>query len=211
VLPSTLQALVILFLALMPGAFYIWTFERQVGPWSVGLPDRLPRFIGASTVFHVVMAPVSYWIWKHYFSDEQCEHGNPWLLWAAAAWVIVCPGLLGSFAGRGVRLRQSWAMGSVGPAPTPRAWDAFFLDNPIGWIVLRLKSGSWIGGELAEYSYASAGFESPDLYISSAAEVDPDTGQFQVDDDGNVLLRESGLLVRWDEVEYFEFIPGVRK
>jgi hypothetical protein len=37
--------------------------------------------------------------------------------------------------------------------------------------------------------------------------VDPDTGEFRLID-GRPSLRESGLLVRWEEVEYLEFIDA---
>jgi hypothetical protein len=39
-------------------------------------------------------------------------------------------------------------------------------------------------------------------------EVDPDTGEFLFDDDGDPRLRGSGILIRWDEVEYLEFLDA---
>ncbi len=35
-------------LALVPGALYVWGFERVVGNWGVRLSDRLLRFVGVS-------------------------------------------------------------------------------------------------------------------------------------------------------------------
>lgn len=37
----------------------------------------------------------------------------------------------------------------------PTAWDAVFSPHPAGWILMKLKSGDWMGGEYAEGSYAA--------------------------------------------------------
>jgi len=55
-------------------------------------------------------------------------------------------------------------------------------------------------------SYAAGYPEEPDLLIAEAAEVDPDSGEFVFDASGNPRLRGSALLVRWNEVEYLEFV-----
>jgi hypothetical protein len=39
-------------------------------------------------------------------------------------------------------------------------------------------------------------------------DLDPETGEFVVDDDGNVALLDGGILVRWEEVEHLEFIDA---
>jgi hypothetical protein len=44
--------------------------------------------------------------------------------------------------------------------------------------------------------------------IAEAAEVDPETGEFVFDEAGRPLLTGSALLVRWDEVEYLEFLDA---
>jgi hypothetical protein len=38
------------------------------------------------------------------------------------------------------------------------------------------------------------------------AEVDPETGEFALDEDGDLVVRSSGILIRWDEVEYLELV-----
>ena len=75
-----------------------------------------------------------------------------------------------------------------------------------------MKSGTWIGGVYGTIggvrSY-SAGYPEPqDLFLAVGIEVDPDTGEFTVDEDSDIPLRPGGLLVRWDEVEYLEFIDA---
>ena len=42
--------------------------------------------------------------------------------------------------------------------------------------------------------------------VSLTAELDPDTGAFILDADGGPIAQESGLLVRWSEVEYLLFV-----
>jgi hypothetical protein len=69
------------------------------------------------------------------------------------------------------------------------------------------KSGTWIGGAYASGSFAS-GYpgDSQDIYLSQAAEIDPETGTFALDEKGEPELREnSSLLVNWREIEYLEF------
>ena len=47
--PSTMEALAILVVAFVPGAAYVWAFERQAGPYGVTLADRMMRFLAART------------------------------------------------------------------------------------------------------------------------------------------------------------------
>ena len=47
-MPNTFQALAVLLVALLPGALYVWSFERQAGRWGIGLSDRVLRFVGGS-------------------------------------------------------------------------------------------------------------------------------------------------------------------
>ena len=62
-MPDTFQAVAVAVVALLPGALYVWAFERQAGRWGIGLSDRLLRFVGGSALFHAAAAPLTYWIW----------------------------------------------------------------------------------------------------------------------------------------------------
>ena len=57
-------------------------------------------------------------------------------------------------------------------------------------------------------SYAAGYPEKQDLFLVEAAEVDPETGEFEFDESGEPALRGSGILIRWEEVEYLEFIDA---
>jgi hypothetical protein len=41
----------------------MWAREQRTGRWGVGLADRFLRFVGASAVLHVLLAPLTYYIY----------------------------------------------------------------------------------------------------------------------------------------------------
>lgn len=211
---GTFEALGVVALALLPGALYTWAFERLVGAWGVGLSDRLLRFVGVSAIFHAVFLPVSYWVWTTYMMSRRIGSGtaSPGL-WALALLYVAIPIAAGTAVGSGTRSGSSWAKLFTGPEPAPRAWDHLFGSRPDGWIRLHLKTGTWIGGAFAQTEagvrpYAAGYPESQDLYLSPAVLVDPDTGEFVLAEDGEVVALDSGILIRWEEVEYLEFIDA---
>jgi hypothetical protein len=55
-MPGTLQGLAVVLIAVLPGALYVWSYERQAGQWRVGSPDRLLNFLGVSVVLHALAA-----------------------------------------------------------------------------------------------------------------------------------------------------------
>ncbi len=211
-MPSTFQALAVLVLALLPGALYVWSFERQAGSWGASLSDRAFRFIEFSAVLHALSAPVTFLLWRSYVVTDRFTGGRvPLALWALPIFYVLLPILAGYEVGRATRSRKGWAKIFTGPAPAPRAWDHLFGFRPDGWILLRMKSGVWLGGAFAGpdgeglESYAAGYPDEQDLFLAQSAIVDPDTGEFMRDADGRVVLGGSGILVRWEEVEYLEF------
>lgn len=201
-------------IALLPGALYTWSFERLVGAWGVSFSDRLFRFVGVSSVFQALFAPVTYRLWNDFVRSGELVAGEaPLALWLAPLAYVAIPIIAGTLVGLGTRRRADWARVFTGPAPAPRAWDQLFFGQPDGWIRLRLKSGSWLGGGYGQgrtglRSYAAGYPEDPDLLIAEAAEINPETGEFVFDEAGRPLLKGSALLVRWDEVEYLEFLDA---
>lgn len=135
----------------------------------------------------------------------------PLYVWPIVAAYVVGPLVFGGLIGRATLQGHKWAAWFTGPNPAPRAWDYVFGLRPRGWIRLRLKSGIWIGGAYAERvdgkkSYAAGYPEPQDLFLVVVAELDPNSGRFMRDEKGGVRLRESSILIRWEEVEYLEFI-----
>jgi hypothetical protein len=210
--PDTFQAVAVTALALLPGALYVWAFERQAGRWGIGLSDRLLRFVGGSAIFHAMAAPLTYWVWTDEVPGARASEPLAWWLWLLVLAYVGVPSVLGTVVGRGVRAEKPWTTLFTGPDPAPRGWDHLFGQKADGWVRLRMKSGGWLGGAFADAngrrSYAAGYPEPQDLYLAAAVELDQETGEFLVDADGNVPLLEGGLLVRWEEVEHLEFIDA---
>lgn len=136
----------------------------------------------------------------------------PWWLAAVPLAYIGVPLVAGTALGVGIR--RGWPIARIvaGPDPAPRAWDYLFQYHIDGWIRCRLKSGTCLGGAYADAngkrSYAAGYPETQDLYLAASVEVDAETGEFALNDDGRPRLGPGGLLVRWEEVEYLEFIDS---
>jgi Family of unknown function (DUF6338) len=212
-MPTTFQGVVAIAIALLPGALYTWAFERMVGRWGIGLSDRLLRFVGASAIFQALVAPVTYWLWSTRWSAVVDREHVPWWLWAVPVAYVALPLVAGTVIGVSTRSGVRWAKLFTGPDPAPRAWDYLFQGTRDGWIRLRLKSGVWLGGGYANSteglkSYSAGYPEAQDLFLATTVRVDPDTGEFLFDDDGNPDYMRGGILVRWEEVEYLEFIDA---
>ena len=78
---------------------------------------------------------------------------------------------------------------------------------------LRLKSGSWLAGGYATAtnglkSYSAGYPEAQDLYLATAVLVDDASGEFVFGANGEPEPTGGGLLVRWEEIEYLEFIDA---
>jgi hypothetical protein len=209
--PGSIQAIVAVFFAVLPGALYVWGVERFIGKWSLRSPDRLLRFVAVSAIFHVLAAPATYWLFHRYVDSDEWRAGNhlPVGLWAALLVYVAFPFALGVVVGARSANERITVEALVSPRnDPPRAWDYFFATQPDGWIRCRLKSGLWIGGAYAQGSYAAGYPEDGDLYLATLADIDAQSGEFAFDSDGAVTLRDASLLVRWEEIEYLEFIDG---
>jgi len=212
-MPETFESLAVIALALLPGALYVWSFERLVGRWGISLADRALRFVGGSAIFHAAFLPVSFSLWATYVRSGEIDRFNrlPRVIWVPVLFYVAIPIAIGSLAGVGTRRGWRWTKLLTGPDPAPRAWDYLFSNHPDGWILLRLKTGTWLGGAYARQdgrrSYASGYPEAGELFIAEAASVDPETGEFEYAN-GEVVLLGSSILIRWEEVEYLEFIEA---
>jgi hypothetical protein len=132
----------------------------------------------------------------------------PLWLWPVSIAYVGVPIVLGTLLGLGL---NRWSLPEVvaGANPAPTAWDHVLSRNPDGWIRMKLKSGAWIGGAYSGDSYAGGYPENADIYVSVAADIDPESGEFVRDKAGDPILKEEGLLVRWEEIEFLQFGPNV--
>jgi hypothetical protein len=205
---TTFEAAAVAFVAILPGALFVWGFERVVGRWAIGLSERILRFVGISTVLHALAAPATYLLWRDYFRTTELRETLPLWMWPTVLAYVGLPVLLGSLVARGFQDDEGWAKVVAGSAPAPTAWDALFASDPTGWVLMKLKSGTWIGGAYEkETSYVGGYPEPADIYLASEAVVNQASGDFVRDDAGEIARLDFGVLVRWHEVEYLEVTP----
>lgn len=207
---SGLQAVTLLIVALLPGAFFVWGFERNAGRYGIGLKDRALRLVGVSSVFIAVFATVLYWLYANYWQAFKSGDPLPTGLVIAPIAYLSIPGALGWFAGSRLRRGSKWARSLAGSSRAPRAWDHLFQDRRGGWIRCRMKSGAWIAGAYAAVEdvepYASGYPEPQEIFLARSIEIDRDDGNFVYDDDERPQFGAGGLLIRWGEIEFLEFI-----
>lgn len=210
---STFQALAVALVALLPGASYTFAFERVAGSFGVKFSDRLIRFLAASAIFAAILSGPGFLLYRDWVTSGNLSRGrvNAGYFELIVCGYVLLPTLIGSFLGRGSKRKWRWVMPLVGETPEPRAWDYVWRAGTKAVLRIKLKSGNWLGGvfatnEAGRRSYASGYPEDQDLYLSILLQVDPSTGEFRADDQGRPQPVEglSGLLLRWDEVEYLE-------
>jgi len=211
---STFQALAVALLALLPGASYTFAYERRVGGFGVSLSDRLVRFLAASALFVALFSGPGLVAYRHYVASGRLGRGQVNALWFELAILVyvLLPSLAGSLVGTGQLHKWRWVTTLVGDATEPRAWDYLWRPGVQGIVRLKLKSGSWLAGVFGttasgKRSYAAGYPEAQDLYLSLQLKVDPTTGAFTQDREGRPVPVDgkSGLLLRWDEIEYLDF------
>lgn len=211
-MPQSLQAAAVIVVALLPGALYVWSFERQAGRYGIGLSDRVLRFVGGSAVFLAVFAVPLYFLYANYGASIVAGKPVPLPLGFLPLVYVLVPIAAGTLVGYGLKDGWTWAHKITGPDPAPRAWDYLFQHNVDGWIRCKLKSGVWLAGAYAHAngrrSYAAGYPEPQDLYLAASVVVDEASGEFLLDDEGRPQVGVGGLLVRWEEVEYLEFIDS---
>lgn len=215
-MPSTLQAILVTLLAVLPGALYTWSFEQQAGRWGATGSDRVQRFLGVSVFFLILELPLIYEFYRRFVVSGDVDQGRPipaWV-WFMPILFVIIPAGIGRFVGRAACERKPWVTLITGPSPAPRAWDDLFSGPDMnGWIRLRLKDKTWVAGLWGEStatglkSYAAGYPEDQDLLVSELVETDPE-GKLVTGEDGDPILAGRSLLIRWDEITYAEYIPA---
>ncbi len=211
---ATYQALIVAVLALLPGASYTFALERTMGSYGINFSDRLVRFLAASAIFHALASGPEYLLYRSYLAKNTLTQGRIdwWALELLAFAYVFVPIVIGVLAGSA--RKRDWKLGRmiVGVNLEPRAWDYIWGDKCQGVVRLKLKSGTWLAGiygtradERRSYAAAYPTMDS-DLYLATALEVDPDTGELAIGDDKKPIRLDdkTGILMRWTEIEYLE-------
>jgi len=211
---STFQALAVALLALLPGASSTFAYERVVGGFGVSLSDRLVRFLAASALFAALFSGPGLLLYRHFIVTGQLGRGdvNALVFEVVILAYVLLPTAAGTGIGYGQKRKWSWVTVLVGDTPEPRAWDYLWRRGVPAIVRVKLKSGSWLAGifgttTAGQRSYAAGYPEKEDLYLSLQVSVDAVTGAFERDPDGRPMPVDggSGLLLRWEEIEYLDF------
>src|SRR6266511_4970301 len=99
-LPTSLVALGIILVVVLPGAVYTWAFEREAGSYGVTLADRTLRFLAGSTVMHLLLAWVDYLVFRVAIEGRhRILTGQFALLWLGLVLLSVLPAIAGTILG----------------------------------------------------------------------------------------------------------------
>ncbi|MCW2744000.1 MAG: hypothetical protein JWM48_550 [Mycobacterium sp.] len=217
--PTSVAAVLVIVIAILPGSSYTWAYERQAASFGVTAADRTLRFIGVSVVLHLLLGWPEYLLYREAFTHRPFGAWQFAAFWGALVLLLALPGAIGTTLGglystRTTREGWRWVrrrLGPVGerrllrallgPDPAPRAWDDFFSERPTVYIRARTHEGSWVGGLFASRSYAAGFPHDPDLYLEEARSVDPVTGEL-----GDVPLGYS-IYLPAGTVEWLEIVP----
>lgn len=218
-MPTTVEGLLVIALALLPGAVYTWGFERQAGSFGVSFADRSLRFVAVSAVFHLAAAWPEYLLWRVILSGkDDLLSGQFFALWVTALLLTAIPYAVGTALGglystRGSR--EGWTRIRshltdhqeerllailLGPAPAPRAWDHLFSERKSVYLRIQTTDENIThAGRFAANSHAG-GFPQPaDLYLEEA---------FDLLEDG--AIGESlgyPIYIPADQIAWLEVVP----
>ncbi|ORW07207.1 DUF6338 family protein [Mycobacterium kyorinense] len=220
---TTFQALLVAIIAVLPGAVYTLARESHGASWAWRKTDAATlifRFLATSAAFQALLAPATYYAYRHVvLTGATAPDELPWTWWAAIAAYITIPYLVGVWMEDSRDWKPSsrrvigWPKNAVkrtlafisGTDPEPRAWDRLFSTDRTGYITLKLKGGEWKAGIWYRPAYASAYGEDQELYIAEQIVVSAE-GAVAYDDNGDPAYLGVGLLIRWSEIEYVEFV-----
>jgi hypothetical protein len=209
-LPSNIAALLVVIVAVLPGATFTWGFERQAGQFGVGLADRTLRFVAVSVLWHLILGWPEYLLYRVAFNGRNFSTAQFAAAWGAVLLLTAVPAATGSFLGSLYAKRNTGeqpkaihrAFGGpkrkrvfeyiVGHERAPRAWDDLFSEHPTIYIRVRTTDGAWLAGLFAKQSYAAGYPNDTDLYLEQA---------WGLKDGGTVLAEPLG---------YSLYIPAAR-
>jgi hypothetical protein len=184
--PTTIDALVILVLLIVPGFVFARLVRAPMPRALVSDKNFLVRSLVFSLVIHAIALPFTmamserisnYFMTVAVSGTSQPLHVDGLVFIWLATLLLLLPILLALIVSRIWEAR--WAqpflerLGVSLVDMTPRAWDWFFLTQKRGcWIVAELKDGRMIGSEYGEFSFASLNPHGNDPYVETEYYVD---------------------------------------
>ena len=195
---------------LIPGAVFVWSFERPAGRYGIGLKDRALRLMAASSVLLTLFARPIYVTYINYWDDILNRQPLPDRLWLFPLLYFSIPWAAGSLLGWGWKNEWPGVRQLLGRNRAPSAWDHVFQDRTTAGVRCKLKTGTWIAGiydheKGRSQPYASGHPDPPDLFLPTMVWTDSDTGEIFTDDSGLPIEFDVGVLLRWEDIEFLEF------
>ena len=218
---SLLLSVLVLGLVLLPGACAAWGYRRHTLSYGNRLRDWLLRLGGLSAALWTAGSWPAYWVFANYWEPFTSGETIPRALALVPIAYLLVPLAAGWTVGRAVARDKRWAILLLGSRRAPRAWDHLFERQRSGFVRCRLKSGAWIGGLFdntgSPASYAAGEADALDLYVGRALHLDQQSGAIifrsqdrldsaAIGDTARPDFTGGGLLIKWEEVEYLEFV-----
>jgi len=186
-IPTTLTSAGVIVLAVLPGALYTWSFERQVSAYGATLADRLLRLLALSVLFHLALGWPEYLAWDHAIRRRATLDTSVFAAaWGAVGLIVLLPFIAGTVIGGLYATRtdrDGWPFIRrmlsaeaetrilqllLGKTPAPRAWDNLFSERPSVYLRIETTDGAAVAGIFADRSYAGGFPNDPDLYLEQA-------------------------------------------
>jgi hypothetical protein len=221
-MPTTLESLLVILVAVIPGLSFERGIEHRLSFWRTDLASRVPRFVGWSTIFHILFAPLTIATVrnsrslsnlvasKSRLSFDALNGAFPIVNWILLLAYVAVPFAAGSVLGKWGRNRvksKRFAIARLftGKNPQPLSWDDLFAPQAPGYLRVRLKNGTFHLGSLR---YASSYPEEQDLLIDAiASDVE---GNFLLGPSGNVVVTDWTLHIKRQDCDEIQFQPFQR-
>ncbi|CAN5479383.1 hypothetical protein BH10ACT10_BH10ACT10_27630 [soil metagenome] len=178
-MPSTLVALAVTVLAVLPCAAYTWAFERQASAYGVSFADRTPQLIATSLIFHLLLGWPEFLAYRLALAGQSVDASGFGAWWIVALVLMAVPASAGTvlgglYATRVSRDGWNWLRARIsdsqearlleaclGKTPAPRAWDDLFSDRPATYVRVRTASGDWLAGRFADGARPGSSMKPP--------------------------------------------------
>lgn len=211
--PTNVFELLMLLLLVLPGTVYQFVRTRLRGPSpdDAGALSRVLRALGVSallvTLYALLVGPQVLGL----IADAQADNPDdaldavrPLAAWALALLVAVPAALaVVDHARRRHTLKLKVLFSSYDP--TPRAWDAAFIDREPCYVRALTTEGRYLGGWYGPDSFVSSFPEPREMYLETAHLMNPD-GSF-----GDEVTDSAGLYIRCDDVRLVELVAPTQE